>query len=116
MFVVQGKNLFPEEVEQVLASHPSVAAVSVQSIPDPIRGHRAIAVLELLHPVDRSTLRDWCRLHLDAYKTPRTFFACDRLPCTASAKADHTAIAQLLASNPEGALDWRPLPWLLNAS
>lgn len=114
MFVVQGKNLFPEEVEQVLSSHPSIAGVSVQAVPDSTRGHRAIAVLELLHPIDRSTLLNWCRSRLDAYKAPRTFFACDRLPSTTSAKVDHAAIARLLASNPEGDSNWRTLPWVLN--
>lgn len=115
MFVVQGKNLFPEEVEQVLAAHPSVAAVSVQAVPDPLRGKRAVAVLELLHPVDRASLLNWCRMRLDAYKAPRAFYACDHLPRTANAKIHHAAIAQLLADSPDGAADWRALPWRLEA-
>ncbi|MBS0342708.1 MAG: AMP-binding protein [Proteobacteria bacterium] len=115
MFVVQGKNLFPEEVEQVLAAHPSVAAVSVQALPDAVRGACAIAVLELRQPMDRATLVDWCRSRLDAYKAPRRFFACAHLPLNAAGKTDHAALAQVLAASTEGPADWHALPWQLQA-
>lgn len=113
MFVVQGKNLFPEEVEHVLAAHPSVASVSVQAVPDPLRGLRAVAVLELAAPVDRATLAAWCRARLEPYKTPRRILVCDRWPRTVSGKTDHAALARLLAAHPEGPPGWRILPWRL---
>lgn len=111
MFVVQGKNLFPEEVEQVLAAHPSVVCVSVQSIGDAVRGLRPVAVLELAGTVDRATLVGWCRARLEPYKTPRRFHVCERLPRTASGKTDHGAVARLLAAHPDGPAGWHELPW-----
>jgi long-chain acyl-CoA synthetase len=111
MFVVQGKNLFPEEVEQVLAEHPAVGAVSVQAVADGVRGLRTVAVLELAGPVDRATLVDWCRARLEPYKAPRGFFVCAQWPRTASGKTDHGALARLLAAHPEGPAGWTVLPW-----
>ncbi|HVR51090.1 MAG TPA: AMP-binding protein [Pseudorhodoferax sp.] len=111
MFVVQGKNLFPEEVEHVLAEHPAVASVSVQAVGDAVRGQRAVAVLELSGQVDRAALVDWCRARLEAYKTPRAFHLCRSWPRTASGKTDHGALASLLAAHPEGPPGWSVLPW-----
>jgi long-chain acyl-CoA synthetase len=114
MFVVQGKNLFPEEVEQVLTDHPSIAAASVQAVPDAVRGMHAVAVLELIDPVDRATLADWCRTRLEPYKTPRRFLVCADWPRTTSGKTDHTALARCLAADPEGPAGWQTLPWQLS--
>ncbi|SEB24463.1 AMP-binding protein [Variovorax sp. YR216] len=113
MFVVQGKNLFPEEVEQVLTDHPSIAAASVQAVPDGVRGMHAVAVLELVQPIDRATLADWCRARLEPYKTPRRVYVCADWPRTTGGKTDHAALTQCLAANPEGPTDWQALPWRL---
>ncbi len=114
MFVVQGKNLFPEEVEQVLTDHPSIATASVQAVPDAVRGMHAVAVLELIHPIDRATLADWCRARLEPYKTPRRFYVCIDWPRTTSGKTDHAALARCLAAHPQGPADWQALPWQLS--
>ncbi|RCW68596.1 AMP-binding protein [Pseudorhodoferax soli] len=111
MFVVQGKNLFPEEVESVLAEHPSVASVSVQAVGDAVRGLRTVAVLELEATVDRATLVDWCRARLEPYKTPRRFYVCAQWPRTASGKTDHGALARQLAGAADGRSAWRMLAW-----
>jgi long-chain acyl-CoA synthetase len=113
MFVVQGKNLFPEEVEQVLSAHPSIAAASVQAVSDAVRGMRAVAVLELAAPIDRATLAAWCQARLEPYKTPRRVYVCAHWPRTTSGKTDHVALARLLAAHPAGPADWQVLPWRL---
>ncbi|MEJ8814281.1 hypothetical protein WKW77_24565 [Variovorax ureilyticus] len=115
MFVVQGKNLFPEEVEQVLADYPSVAAASVQAVPDGVRGMHAVAVLELVQPIDRATLADWCRARLEPYKAPRRVYVCADWPRTTGGKTDHAALARCLAANPEGPVHWQALPWRLSS-
>jgi long-chain acyl-CoA synthetase len=113
MFVVQGKNLFPEEVEQILTEHPCVAAASVHAVPDVVRGMRAVAVVLLAAPVDRATLVEWCQARLEPYKAPRRVYVCSRWPHTTSGKTDHAALARLLADHPEGPADWQVLPWQL---
>lgn len=99
MLLVQGKNLFPEEVENVLAGHPSVAAASVQGLPHAVRGTQAVALLCLADATDRSALVAWCQERLEPFKLPRRFYAADAWPRTPSGKTDHSALARRLAAH-----------------
>jgi acyl-CoA synthetase (AMP-forming)/AMP-acid ligase II len=97
MLVTQGKNLFPEEVEATLMRHPGIAHVSVQGVPDPIRGQHVVALLHATTPnITAQQLIDFCRTQLESYKIPKRFMACNTWPLTASGKTDHPALAQLL--------------------
>ena len=104
MVVTQGKNLFPEEVESVLLTHPRVAQVSVLGIPDPIRGQQVVAVLQLqtaasalsASPLTAQELTTVSREHLESYKIPKRFLICKAWPFTASGKTDHHALALLV--------------------
>jgi len=101
MLVTKGKNLFPEELETVLATHPAVANASVQGVSDPLRGMQVVAILqwnpnlsvELPTPLQLSA---WCCQRLEGYKSPRQYFVCQSWPLTASGKTDHRALAQSL--------------------
>lgn len=97
MLLVQGKNLFPEEVENVLAGHPAIAAASIQGLPHPLRGMEAVALLALSQPVSREELQAWCRDRLEPFKLPRRFYRVDAWPRTPSGKTDHAALARQLA-------------------
>ena len=100
MIVTQGKNLFPEEVEAVLALHPSVVAVSVHGVAHPIRGQEVVAAVKLRPgcDVEASCLARWCRNRLEPFKVPRSFLTCKSWPMTAGGKTDHPCIARLLQS------------------
>ena len=106
MLVTQGKNLFPEEVEAALMAHPSVANVSVQGVPDAIRGQQVVAVLQIKHGESCVTpsaaeLATLCRAQLESYKVPKRFMLRDDWPMTASGKTDHPALAALLQQHTE---------------
>jgi acyl-CoA synthetase (AMP-forming)/AMP-acid ligase II len=97
MITTQGKNLFPEELESVLTSHPGIAKASVQGVADALRGMKVVAVVQPaqaysgeLHSAELSA---WCRAKLEAYKAPKRYFVCDDWPLTASGKTDHAALA-----------------------
>lgn len=94
MIVTQGKNLFPEELETVLAAHPEVVAASAHGLPHPVRGQQVVAVVQLREPAHPSAtaLTAWCRERLEAYKQPRRVFVADPWPQTASGKTDHPAL------------------------
>lgn len=109
MIVTNGKNLFPEEVEAVLAEHPRIIAASVHGVDDALRGKQVWVALQLndannseaaLQPLaDHALIADlqqWCRSKLETYKTPRRWFIAAPWPQTASGKTDHTALATLL--------------------
>ena len=104
MIVTQGKNLFPEELETLLATHPHIANASVHALPDPIRGTQVVAVLHLRDDntplMSARALGQWCKAHTEAFKTPRQFFVCHAWPMTASGKTDHASLQRAL-------LQWR---------
>jgi long-chain acyl-CoA synthetase len=67
-----GYQVWPREVEEVLASHPAVAEVGVAGIPDDVRGEivKAWVVVRAGHTVTGQELRAYCRAKLAPYKVP----------------------------------------------
>jgi long-chain acyl-CoA synthetase len=85
MVVSGGVNIYPAEVEGVLAAHPAVADVAVFGIPDDEMGESVHAAVALRRGVvwDRETesaLDRWCREQLAGYKRPRSYEVHDELP------------------------------------
>lgn len=83
MILVSGFNVYPNEVEAVLVSHPKVLEAAVVGIPD---GSSGEAVKAFVVPRDKSLtvdeLREHCRDQLTGYKRPRHFEIRDALPKT----------------------------------
>lgn len=102
MLVTQGKNLFPEELENLLAQHPAIAQASVHGLPDALRGMQLHVVIqwhdfENTDPAPgREQLARWLGLRLEAYKLPRHWWSCEAWPLTASGKTDHGQLARSL--------------------
>jgi long-chain acyl-CoA synthetase len=69
-----GYQVWPREIEEVIASHPAVAEVGVASIPDPTKGEavKAWVVLRQGQAVTEADLRAFCREKLAPYKVPKT--------------------------------------------
>jgi long-chain acyl-CoA synthetase len=68
-----GFQVWPREVEEVLATHPAVAEVSVAGVPDEYQGEAVkawIVLREGAHPTVEE-LRAHCRAHLSGYKVPK---------------------------------------------
>lgn len=88
MILVGGLNVYPREVELVLAGHPAVAEAAVIGIPDPVRGEvpRGLVTLKDGQPVGAQELLQWCRQRLANYKVPRTITIVPELPKTATGK------------------------------
>jgi acyl-CoA synthetase (AMP-forming)/AMP-acid ligase II len=92
MFVRGGYNIYPIEVERVLAEHPAVRQVSVVARPDSVLGEAAVAFVVLDGAADSDELRDWVRARLADYKTPDEVVALDELPVTSLGKIDRRAL------------------------
>jgi O-succinylbenzoic acid--CoA ligase len=87
LIITGGENVMPQEVEDVLTSHPEVADVAVYGVPDDRWGERVVAaVVPSRDGVDEAALRAWCRERLAGYKIPASFVAVSSLPRTASGK------------------------------
>ncbi len=77
-----GFQVWPREVEEVIAAHPAVAEVGVAGVPDEYQGE-AVKAWVVLQPGEALTgdeLRAWCRKQLAAYKVPRHIEFCSDLP------------------------------------
>ncbi len=88
MILTAGFNVYPAEIERVVAGHPDVALVAVGSIPDEEKGELAKAYIV---PMTGSTpnaedIVSYCREHLAAYKVPRVVQFVDDLPKTSTGK------------------------------
>ncbi|MEO3787583.1 AMP-binding protein [Actinocorallia sp. B10E7] len=85
-----GVNIYPQEIENVLAVHPAVTDVAVVGAPDPELGRRVRAVVQPADPAAGPGLADeliaHCREHLAGYKCPRTIEFTDELPRTPTGK------------------------------
>ena len=72
MILVSGFNVYPNEVEAVLAAHPGVAEVAVIGVPDETSGEAVCAfVVRKDAALTEAQLRDHCRQSLTSYKVPR---------------------------------------------
>ncbi len=99
MYVRGGYNVFPAEVESVLADHPSVASVAVVPTSDPVMGEVGVAVVVLHAGTDRvalDELRRFAAPRLAAYKLPSAVLVVDELPLTAMHKLDRVRLADLV--------------------
>jgi acyl-CoA synthetase (AMP-forming)/AMP-acid ligase II len=105
MFIRGGYNVYPVEVEGVLASHPSVAELAVAPAPDPVMGEIGVAVVVPKDPTRPPTLeelRSFGAEHLARYKLPEAIEIVDQLPLTAMQKVDRRALARLVAETRHG--------------
>ncbi len=91
MIISGGVNIYPAEIENVLATHPKVADVGVIGVPNDEWGEEVKALVELnegLAPSDGivAELGEFCRENLAGYKVPRSIEFREQLPRTDTGK------------------------------
>jgi acyl-CoA synthetase (AMP-forming)/AMP-acid ligase II len=88
MIVSGGENVFPAEVEDLLAGLPGVREVAVVGVPDDEFGQRLRAVVSVQPgaTLDEGQLQDHVRSHLARYKVPREVVFMEQLPRTTTGK------------------------------
>ncbi len=102
MYVRGGENVFPMEVEAVLAEAPGVAAVAVVARPDDTWGEVGVAVVVAAPgtpPPTLESLRAHAAGRLAAFKRPEQVVVVDALPLTPMEKVDRRALARLVATH-----------------
>lgn len=97
MIITAGYNIYPAEIERVLAAHPAVAMVAVGPIPDEIKGETARAYVV---PTDDATATEeeliaYCSGKIAAYKVPRSVQFVATLPQTSTGKIMRRKLAEL---------------------
>ena len=77
MIISGGVNIYPQEIENLLISHPKIMDVAVVGVPDPEFGEAVKAVVQPANPEDtgpemEAEIIDYCRAHLSSIKCPRS--------------------------------------------
>ena len=91
MIISGGVNIYPQETENLLVSHPSVVDAAVFGVPDPVMGQSVTAVVQLADPALASTalaeeLIRWLRKRMAHYKCPKAVHFEAQLPRTDAGK------------------------------
>ncbi|HTY81225.1 MAG TPA: fatty acid--CoA ligase family protein, partial [Dehalococcoidales bacterium] len=73
MVILKGQNVFPADIEEVLAAHPKIAEVKVQGVMDIVRGETIKAIVRLKPGVTATEqeIRHYCVGRMADYKQPR---------------------------------------------
>jgi long-chain acyl-CoA synthetase len=88
MIIAKGQNIYPSDIEQVLATHPRVAEVAVVGIRDAVRGEipKAFIRLKAGEVATEQEIKHFCLEQLANYKVPREVVFVDSLPKTADGR------------------------------
>jgi fatty-acyl-CoA synthase len=94
MFISGGENVYPAEVENVLADFPEIAAAAVIGVPDPTWGEvgRAVVVPRPGAVIDPDGIIARCRGRIAPYKIPKSIVVVTELPLSAQGKVLKTEL------------------------
>jgi fatty-acyl-CoA synthase len=97
MFISGGENVYPAEVEQILAAYVDIDDAAVVAIDHPKWGETGVAfvVAKRDASLDISKLTEHCRSSLAPYKVPTQFRVIEELPRSSVGKVDKIRLAQL---------------------
>ncbi|WP_110661588.1 AMP-binding protein [Salinicola socius] len=81
MILVSGFNVYPNEIEEVVAGHPDVVEAAAVGVPDEETGEAVkLFVVARNDRLDPQALRQWCKKELTGYKVPKFVELRDELP------------------------------------
>ncbi len=94
MFIQGGFNVYPAEVESVIAQHPNVLMVAGIGVPDSVLGEvgRYFVVPKPGRELTESEIKELCKLQLADYKVPRQIVFREQLPMTPAGKVVKAAL------------------------
>jgi long-chain acyl-CoA synthetase len=100
LIIAGGFNIYPAELERVIAGHPAVAMVAVGGIKDELKGElpKAYIVLSQGKSATASEIIEFCRTQLASYKVPRHVQFVNDLPKTSTGKVMRRRLEESAAS------------------
>jgi acyl-CoA synthetase (AMP-forming)/AMP-acid ligase II len=100
LLTVGGFNVYPAEVERVLAGHPDVLGAQVVGAPDRRLGEVPVAFLQLAPGtrLDEKALRGFCDERLSGYKVPQRFHSIAEFPINSAGKVEKYRLRELVGA------------------
>lgn len=96
MFISGGENIFPIEVENVLASHPNIVDCAVVGIPDEHWGEVGLAFVVTDQPIDQQSIESWIDGKISSIKKPKEYRFVETIPKTGAGKKDLSALRRCI--------------------
>jgi len=96
MIITGGFNVFPREIEDVIAAHPSVAQVAVIGVPDDAWGEavKAVIVARPGQSIDIDEIKKRVKEAKGSVQSPKSVDIVDTIPCSPLGKPDKKALRQ----------------------
>ena len=100
MIISGGYNIYPREVEDVVAEVAGVAEVAVVGVTDPDWGQRVVAMVTAKEgaTVDEATVLEHCRKRMASYKKPKEVRVVGELPLNSTGKIAKKVLREQLES------------------
>ncbi len=100
MLIVNGINVYPREIEEVIYHFPGVREVAVIGVPDARRGEQPVAFVAAAEgrTLDEKTLHEFIRSKLADYKVPKQIIILPALPKNATGKILKTELRKQAAA------------------
>lgn len=104
MIIRGGENIYPREIEDLIYTHPKVAAVSVFGIPDRFYGEEIVAWIKTHADatVKEQEIKEYCRHNLAHFKVPRHVWFVEEFPMTVTGKIQKFRMKELTMAKLHG--------------
>jgi acyl-CoA synthetase (AMP-forming)/AMP-acid ligase II len=93
MIIRGGENIYPLEIERVLAIHPAVSCCAVFGLADQRLGEIVVAAVKLAGQVSKAELTAHCAERIAWFKVPVRYFSVSEMPMTPSGKIKKPVLA-----------------------
>lgn len=91
--IVAGLNVYPQEVEDLILSHPDITDAVVFKVEDRFAGQRVGLQFSAAQPLDQAELRAWCQTHLATFQIPQYFDQVTEIERLANGKVNRKQIS-----------------------
>jgi acyl-CoA synthetase (AMP-forming)/AMP-acid ligase II len=88
-----GEKIAPQEIDDILLTHPAVAEAVCFGVPHPAWGEEVAAAVVLREPVTEPEILAWCRERLADFKCPKKLHIVKAIPRTATGKIQRLNVA-----------------------
>ena len=105
MFICNGKNIYPLEIELLLMQHPAVEAACAAPVTHDVNGTVPAVMIVAREPVSATAIQDFAMKNGASHAVPQLVVLAERLPILGPGKLDRMRVQQLLQEACESAGD-----------